>query len=211
MIARGERRRRDACARHVDDEGAAVGGAPLQGNQLVHALDARGRRPLEQDAERLGGDARVGEGAVAPGRRDPEVRRQVVEPGGAAARAAGGARGGDRADRRQRERAARQPFVGRAEVRHVEGRVVRGEHGAVAGKGGGSAAAPRGSAAPRRPWRSVMPGQPDHEQLHRPARMHERLELVQQAPAAHAHRADLGDRALARRAARGLDVDDDEV
>ena len=56
----------------------------------------------------------------------------------------------------------------------------------------------------------VMPGQ--HADVGRdlPARVDQRLELAEHLAAADLHRADLGDRAVLRRPAGGLEVDDDE-
>jgi hypothetical protein len=50
-------------ARHVDDERTPVDGAPLELEEPVQARDVPLRQALEEHAQYLGGDARVGQGA----------------------------------------------------------------------------------------------------------------------------------------------------
>jgi hypothetical protein len=54
------------------------------------------------------------------------------------------------------------------------------------------------------------PGERGDERRDRDPRIHERLELAENLPAAHLDGADLGDAGIDRGTARGLEVDDDE-
>src|SRR6185295_4273233 len=96
-----------ARARHVDDEGATVDRALLQVENLIEAEEAALLHALEEDAEYLAGDPRIGQGTVSPEASDTERRRQGVERAATLLRHEA-AREAERAERGRLERPAEQ-------------------------------------------------------------------------------------------------------
>jgi hypothetical protein len=108
----------------VHDERATIDRAPLELDQLIEALDPALHGALEEDAEDLGRDARVGQRAVSSEAGDAEGRRDRVErPAAEVGQETSGEAQG--AERRQIQRpTGERPLCG-VQVPQVEGRVVR--------------------------------------------------------------------------------------
>ena len=202
--------RREALARHVHHEGLAVAGRVLQREQLVQPRRCRARPRARGTRSRISAAMRASPRpamAVVAGdaeRRGDGVERAAAQLGQQPARQA------HRAERGPRERAAGERAVRGVEVADVEARRCA-RPARRRRRTRGSAAAPR--AMRRRASAtiaSVMPVSADDEGRDRPARVDERREGVEQPAVDDAHRADLGDAAVRRAAAGGLEVDDDE-
>ena len=176
--------------------------------QVVEPEHAERRGPLEQRVQHLGRRLRVGERAVDRLGRDAEVARQRGEPEVRNLVAHESPRDRERVDVAVREaRSTRRDQRG-VEERDVEADVVADDHRVadeLEQRGEHLFDARRGQH-----HRLGDAGEHGDERRDRHAGVDERLEAAEAFAAAQLHRADLGDRAVARRGAGGLEVDDDE-
>ena len=171
--------------------GLRVGVHAGQGQQVVEAEDAEGRRPLEQQVEEVGRGEGVVEGAVGGLVVEPQPRRQGAEAAVrdlVAQEAPGEGAGVDERPPQARPGGA---VEGTVEERGVEADVVADDHGAV------------GELDERRQHLLDPRGGTDHRlgdarehgdlRGDGPARVHEGVERAEALAAAHLHRPDLGD------------------
>jgi len=204
---------------HAGAVGQVLGEVPLAAHLLRHLVGERDQLlerphaevadPLDQAVQHVDGRTGVLERAVVRRGRRPEdagERRQLavrcLVTGERAAREQGGVD-----DREPGPRLA-EPFGAGLEEADVERRVVRDEHAAA-----GELEERRQHRRDRRRARHHHvgdAGEHGDERRDRAVRAHQRLELAEHLAGLHLHRADLGDLAVGRRAAGGLEVDDDE-
>ena len=181
---------------------------PREREQVVEAEHAERGRVLEQRVEHLGRRGRVGVRAVHRFGVGAEVRGERVQAQVRNVVAHEPARQPDRVDPAVRQAAGSRCGERGVEEPAVEADVVPDDHRVAEeleqrrqqlfdrGRG--------------RDHRLGDAGEHGDERRDRDARVHERVEPAEQLTAAQLQRADLGDAVERRRAAGGLEVDDDE-
>ena len=121
------RQRRDFLGRHVTLDSFAGDSAMMVVEQAIEPRDAHPLRHLEKNRENLRGHPRVAEAAMPSFEREPEMRREQVEPA-ALERRHEAARHPQRAQDGIGESDAEDAPIFEVEKSEIEGRVVRDHH-----------------------------------------------------------------------------------